>query len=230
MNFPWEDITRKYEDVALCHIISEFNVGNLIAELELVESLYSYKLHPTKTSNGGFTVIPIRNNTGKLHNSDTDFRSTPTSIYTEIAELVPHTVKFIESFGLKLYQARYIGLIPGALVTHHVDYPKDPNKRRVARINVPLRTNNKSFIRIGHETHQFELGKAYWIDSHVPHCVANMGDNHRIHFIFDFDFYEFLDSNIAPPGSFERRVALGEEVRNCLHTYCQDRNAWIQNY
>lgn len=52
------------------------------------------------------------------------------------------------------------------------------------RIHVPLVTNSKAFFILAGQKFHMELGKAYKIDSGMPHGVVNDGDEDRIHLIF----------------------------------------------
>mgnify|MGYP002621062010 CR=1 FL=1 len=218
MEFPWESITKEYYDLSLCHIIDdEFDPRPLITDLRKVEEHYPFLQHPTSYSNGGFMVLPLRNNTGSYYISNKNNFDAPTSDrgmgYTEVAGLTNWTIPYVESFNIKFYQVRYFGLRPGGIITHHADYPKDESARKIARINIPLRTNNKSFIRLGHETHQLHLGKVYWVESHVPHCSINMGDEFRVILAIDFDFYGFMNSKYSPTGLLEERMEMGKRSR-----------------
>lgn len=71
---------------------------------------------------------------------------------------------------------------PGHYVPWHRDgHPED----WLARVHVPLTTNDDAVICFGDDRFHLEVGEAYRLDTRENHCVRNDGPTNRIHLLFD---------------------------------------------
>ncbi len=82
---------------------------------------------------------------------------------------------------------------PGAVIRPHKD--SHPSFHASHRIHVPLATNRRVRFTIDGRPYTFEVGKAYEINNQLTHSVMNKGNEHRVHFIFDY-----LPARAARPG------------------------------
>ena len=73
-------------------------------------------------------------------------------------------------------------VMPGQGIDEHVDYQPD---HWLARIHVPLTTNEESQFIVGGEHHHMNVGSAYLVNTTVEHAVRNDGDTPRIHLMWD---------------------------------------------
>lgn len=73
-------------------------------------------------------------------------------------------------------------VMPGHDIPPHVD--QQP-AHWLARVHVPLTSNNESQFMVGGEHHHMEIGSAYIVNTTVEHAVRNDGTTPRIHLMWD---------------------------------------------
>ena len=73
-------------------------------------------------------------------------------------------------------------VIPKQKIAEHDDM--QPEDWRI-RLHVPLVTNDMAVMLFGTKAVHMEVGKAYAVNTEVPHALVNLGDKPRIHFFFD---------------------------------------------
>lgn len=90
--------------------------------------------------------------------------------------------ELMEKYGHFFYEASIIKHRPGARIAKHIDGPKVEGFPRV-RLHIPIITSVESFFCYGEDFERqyiLEPGKAYLINSSVPHGTLN-GASTRIH-------------------------------------------------
>lgn len=80
------------------------------------------------------------------------------------------------------YQRMLSVVMPGHDIPTHVD---QQNPDWVGRIHVPLLSNPESEFVVGGGRYVMTPGRAYAVDTRVPHSVTNWGKSPRVHFMFD---------------------------------------------
>ena len=73
-------------------------------------------------------------------------------------------------------------VMPGHDIPAHTD---QQNARWIARIHVPLLTNDRAVFVVDGIPYPLEVGKAYQVDPRRHHAIRNDGATPRVHFIFD---------------------------------------------
>jgi hypothetical protein len=73
-------------------------------------------------------------------------------------------------------------VMPGHAIEPHRD---DQSEKWVARIHVPLTTNEKALFYSAGVPHNLKVGTAYLVNTTEVHEIKNDGDCPRIHFMFD---------------------------------------------
>ena len=73
-------------------------------------------------------------------------------------------------------------LSPGQFRDLHID----PFEEGRVRVQVPITTNDRAWFYYEDEKFNLEVGRAYIVDTMVPHGVTNHGVTNRIHYIFDY--------------------------------------------
>jgi aspartyl/asparaginyl beta-hydroxylase (cupin superfamily) len=73
-------------------------------------------------------------------------------------------------------------VMPGHSIPPHVD---EQPEAWLARIHVPLTTNDESRFIVGGEHHHMDIGSAYLVNTTVEHAVRNDGGTPRIHLMWD---------------------------------------------
>ena len=66
----------------------------------------------------------------------------------------------------------------GAEIKPHTD-----GEKNVFRIHIPILTNKDALFCWGDSIYNFEVGKAYLINTSIPHCTINNGTTERSHII-----------------------------------------------
>jgi len=79
---------------------------------------------------------------------------------------------------------------PGTVIGEHIDNDE------FVKIHIPIKANNNSFFVFGDEKYNLEEGKAYLINTTLPHGTTNEGDTDRIHLIFKFPI-ELVDTVLS---------------------------------
>ena len=95
----------------------------------------------------------------------------------------PVVAKLSRPFGWPRTCQRMLSVImPGHQIGPHVD---EQGPHWLARIHLPLCTNDRSTFIVGGITHRLRVGGAYKVNTLVEHAVDNQGAAPRIHFMFD---------------------------------------------
>jgi len=63
------------------------------------------------------------------------------------------------------------------------------------KIHIPIQTNEKVMFFVNPKSYYFEKGKGYEVNNLAPHYVENMGDQDRIHLIFEYFNPEHIPEN-----------------------------------
>lgn len=74
-------------------------------------------------------------------------------------------------------------LMAGNKIDRHVDGAG--SNLLTHKVHVPLVTNPKALFEIEDEVRHLEVGRAYEVNNIVRHAVENLGDEARIHLIFE---------------------------------------------
>lgn len=87
-------------------------------------------------------------------------------------------------FGSGVHAAKLMVsvVMPGQDIAPHVDVQPP---YWIARVHLPLVTNDESRFIVGGEAHHMEVGKAYLVNTEVEHSVENAGPSPRIHLMYD---------------------------------------------
>ena len=76
----------------------------------------------------------------------------------------------------------------GKAIALHID--REPDQATLHRVHVPLITNTEARLEFPQHQARFcgRVGKAYEINSMLPHQAVNRGDTDRVHLVFDYHF------------------------------------------
>lgn len=84
--------------------------------------------------------------------------------------------------GVESYNRMLSVVMPGHSIEEHSD-PQPPGW--LARVHVPLVTNERSEMVLVGVPHHLEVGSAYLVNVQALHSVRNPGHTPRIHLMFD---------------------------------------------
>lgn len=99
---------------------------------------------------------------------------------------------FIEKIKQKYPDARQIGISchpPGTVINQHIDTTK------YLKIHIPIYTNENAYFVFEDKKVNLKVGRAYLINTTVPHGTSNEGDSDRVHLLFKVlakDYYNDL--------------------------------------
>lgn len=114
-----------------------------------------------------------------------NYRSRPLwSVYAPllmpIMEQATARYGFVQPIFPKAMLAR---LSAGGVIDRHRDGPG--THLATHKIHVPLQTNPQALFEAGGAILHLERGRAYEVNNIAPHGASNLGDEDRIHFIFE---------------------------------------------
>ncbi len=95
-------------------------------------------------------------------------------------------------FSSKVTRSRITILNEGKSIPYHIDY--DPSY--AVRVIIPIYSSNKVeslfVVRGVEETNYLEEGKAYFLNTGIPHCVMNRSDRARVALMYSIEGTEDL--------------------------------------
>lgn len=92
-------------------------------------------------------------------------------------------------------KAMFARLAAGNAIDRHVDGAG--SNLQCHKIHVPLVTNPKATFTVADEEFHLPVGHAYEVNNIKPHAAANLGDEDRIHFIFELYDASQFDEKVA---------------------------------
>jgi hypothetical protein len=95
----------------------------------------------------------------------------------------PVTERIVTLFdGCATYQHMLSAVMPGHAIEPHCD---EQAPYWLARVHVPLLSNERSAFVVDGTAHAMSPGMAYLVNTLAEHSVRNDGDSPRVHFMFD---------------------------------------------
>ena len=117
---------------------------------------------------------------------DGPYRKTPALKMSPILEAL------IDSFKCDKERVRLSKLEPGHNILWHDDPDLDNN--RLARLHIPVITNDKVEFQLSHEDMRWKTGELWYADFSFPHRVYNGGSEARIHLMIDLVVNDWVRS------------------------------------
>lgn len=156
------------------------------------------------TRDPGFITKPSEmNDKWKEENKDKVFGLIDTPLY----EMFPEVREFVEQLGREVHRIRFMRLKPGGgeleRHTDQVDSDSGGSKGKLARIHVPIKTNDDVIFTVWNtrgvaEKVNMKVGEYWFLDTRKPHQAINGGTEERIHLVIDVvsegNLYESLVS------------------------------------
>ncbi|MCW3847202.1 aspartyl/asparaginyl beta-hydroxylase domain-containing protein [Sphingomonas sp. LB-2] len=135
---------------------------------------------------GDWSALPLRAPAGATHPIQmiysppgaTDFVDTP------FLERTPYFAQVIAAFHCPVTSVRLMRLTPGSVIKEHRDNDLAAEDG-VARIHVPVVTNDGVAFELNRVPVTMLPGEAWYLRLADPHSVANRGDADRVHLVID---------------------------------------------
>jgi hypothetical protein len=143
------------------------------------------------TRDPAFITKPAEmNDKWKEENKDNVFGLIDTPLY----EVFPEVREFVEQLGKKIHRVRFMRLKPGGgeleRHTDQVDSESGGSKGKLARIHVPIKTNDDVIFTVWNtkgkpEKINMKVGEYWFLDTRKAHQAINGGAEERIHLVID---------------------------------------------
>ena len=135
---------------------------------------------------GDWSALPLRAQVGATHPIQmiysppgvTDFADTP------FLSRAPYFAEVIAAFACPVTCVRLKRLTPGSVIKEHHDNDLAAEEG-VARIHVPVATNDRVEFLLNGTPVTMKPGEAWYLRLADPHAVANRGDADRVHLVID---------------------------------------------
>ncbi len=163
-----------------------FDVAALQADLQRLQSSQqpaSWIDHYNNTAHQRrWACLPLRAIDGSsehiLAQADGQFRDTP------LLASCPYFQQVLAAFECETSSVRLMSLAAGGRILPHTD-PGGGFEDGVARLHIPIITNQKVVFRIDGETVHFSAGHTWYMNANCTHAVDNDSEVERIHLVMD---------------------------------------------
>ena len=163
-----------------------FDPARLAADLAALDGTDWVEHFVRQNYEGDWSVLPLRAPIGATHPIQmiysppgaVDFVDTP------FLERTPYFAEVIAAFHCPVTSVRLMRLTPGSVIKEHKDHDLAAEEG-VARIHVPVVTNDAVEFCVNRVPVTMLPGEAWYLRLADPHSVANRGDTTRVHLVID---------------------------------------------
>lgn len=170
-------------------IISKIELDDVLlqTDIEQILNFENVKEEYSEYRFGTWKNYVLRNGTGKQ--ADTLFLGTEGGgIETPLGERLQYIGSIIEkNFHTEKLKMVRANLLQDAVLIPHRDYVEfRSDYRRLARLHVPLQTDEQSLHSEGHEVFHMRQGEIWYLDVSNIHSACNLSETPRISLVLDF--------------------------------------------
>jgi hypothetical protein len=150
----------------------------------------------SKHYEGSWTVLSLRSPTGEVEQilpetmENESFRDTP------LMNQCPAIKSLLNELHCPLMTARLMNLKTGSVIKEHRDHDLAFEKGE-ARLHFPLFTNPMVMFHINGVRVLMHEGDCWYVNVNLPHKVANLGNQDRIHLVVDCRVNDWLKQLFA---------------------------------
>jgi hypothetical protein len=163
-----------------------FDAARLVADLQRV-SRRDWTAHFVRQNyDGVWAVLPLRSKAGATHPVMMIY-SDPTATEFEDGPLLgetPYIRELLTMFRCPLRTVRLMRLTPGSVIKEHDDLDLAA-EFGMARIHVPITTNQQVEFMVNRVPVTMAPGEAWYLRLSDKHSVANRGTTDRVHLVID---------------------------------------------
>jgi aspartyl/asparaginyl beta-hydroxylase len=173
-----------------------FDPGRLKADHAAIMASDWVRHYNSTMYEGDWSAVPLRSIGGELRQifPDPEARNFAP---TEILLRSPYFQEVLATFQCPLLAARLLRLKAGSSIREHTDY-KLAFEDGELRIHVPIHTSDRVEFYVAGERVILAEGEAWYVNTSLPHRVANLGDTDRIHLVVDCEVNGWLRSFFPP--------------------------------
>lgn len=177
----------------------QFNISALQNEVDAISR--DWPLHYNQAHyTGNWSILPLRSAGGNMQNSVAFAAADTHYADTELMNECPAIRNLLDGFACEKLAVRLMRLEPGAEVKEHTDRDLRFEEGEV-RLHIPVFTNELvEFLLAGERLHM-RAGECWYINAHLPHRLANPGQQARIHLVFDLVVNDWLKNLFHDPAA-----------------------------
>lgn len=141
---------------------------------------------------GDWSALPLRSIGGESGQIFPDPEATNFAP-TKVLGQTPYFQEVLDSFQCPLLAARLLRLRAGSRIREHRDYKLAFEDGEI-RVHIPIHTNDLVDFRINGRRVILREGECWYVNTSLPHSVANGGEADRIHLVIDCRVDDWLKS------------------------------------
>lgn len=184
----------------------QFNVNDFLLDLQGVREA-DWSKHPNKSAyEGNWAAMSLISGGGQTIRS-----SVVESQTTSLLQKMPYIEKIIADFKAPIEGVRLMRLGGNSTIKAYRDRGMHFDKS-VARLHIPIATNNQVDFILDGEKRSMEAGFCYYIDADVSHSVINQSDQECVHLLIDCQINDWLKKVFIELGFKEKPSRYGDSV------------------
>ena len=163
-----------------------FDPERLAADLAALDGTDWVEHFVRQNYEGDWSVLPLRAPIGATHPIQMIYSPPGVSEFVDTPFLAqtPYFAAAIGAFRCPVMSVRLMRLTPGSVIKEHKDHDLAAEEG-VARIHVPVVTNDAVEFCVNRVPVRMLPGEAWYLRLADPHSVANRGDTTRVHLVID---------------------------------------------
>lgn len=163
-----------------------FDPARLAADLAALDGTDWVEHFVRQNYEGDWSVLPLRAPAGATHPIQMIYSPPGVSDFvdTHFLAQTPYFAAVIAAFECPVMSVRLMRLTPGSVIKEHHDNDLAAEEG-VARIHVPVVTNDRVEFQVNRVPVTMLPGEAWYLRLADPHSVANRGETTRVHLVID---------------------------------------------
>lgn len=175
-----------------------FDPTRLTADLAALDGSEWVEHYVRQNYDGDWSVVPLRAPVGATHPIQMIYSPPGVNEFVDTVFLsrAPYFAEVIAAFRCPVMSVRLMRLTPGSVIKEHRDHDLRAEEG-VARIHVPVVTNDGVEFYLNRERVTLRPGEAWYLRLADPHSVANHGSETRVHLVIDVVVDDWLAGLLA---------------------------------
>jgi len=174
-----------------CRLPFDFTALDFAADLAAIAPDDWVAHFNTGYHDGGWSGVALRAPGGDARRLTADSSNRLSYIDTPALTRCPVIASVLQRFACPLETVRLLRLTPGGQIREHHD-PGLRYENGVARLHVPLLTNDASEFYLDNRRVVMVRGTCWYLNFDLPHRVQNLGATDRIHLVIDAQVNDWL--------------------------------------
>jgi Aspartyl/Asparaginyl beta-hydroxylase len=174
-----------------------FHIDPLLADLAMLAAQNWTSHFVPAHFDGDWTILPLRAPSGATHPIMQITSNPSTTAWDDTAYLksAKGIGALLASLPCRMGTVRLMRLAPGSVIHEHRD--DDLNAAwGMARLHVPLATNDAVDFRLNGHSVKMAVGECWYLRLSDPHSVTNNGGTGRVHLVIDAFVDDWLEQQL----------------------------------